>query len=91
MFIDQFMNNGVPYLRLVESRRVTTKNGKLTSVKSVIMNLGPLSRFDDGEPDYLARLRQSYRDGKPIIDALLPYVEKREEQITLAFTSGSGG
>lgn len=90
MFIDQFMNNGVPYLRLVESRRVTTKNSKLTSVKSVIMNLGPLSRFDDGEPDYLARLRQSYRDGKPIIDALLPYVEKREEQITLTFTSGSG-
>lgn len=28
MFIDQSMNNGVPYLRLVESRMVTTKNGK---------------------------------------------------------------
>jgi len=89
MFIDLFQNNGVPYLRLVESRRVITKNGKLTSVKSPVLNLGPLSRFDDGKPDYLARLRQSYRDGKPIIDSLLPYVEKRVEQVALTFTSGS--
>ena len=41
MFIDLFKNNGVPYLRLVESRRKTTKNGKLTSVKVPIFNIGP--------------------------------------------------
>ena len=39
MFIDLFKNNGVPYLRLVESRRKTTKNGKLTSVKVPIFNI----------------------------------------------------
>ena len=39
MFIDLFKNNGVPYLRLVESRRKTTKNGKLTSVKVPIFIL----------------------------------------------------
>uniref|UniRef100_UPI00388E2881 IS1634 family transposase n=1 Tax=Methanobrevibacter sp. TaxID=66852 RepID=UPI00388E2881 len=39
-----------------------------------VLNLGPLSRFDDGEPNYLERLRQSFREGKPLIPALLPYV-----------------
>lgn len=89
MFIDLFQNNGVPYLRLVESRRVTTRNGKLTSVKFPVMNIGPLSRFDDGMPDYLARLRQSFKDGTPLIESLLPYVGKERGDVTLTFRAGT--
>lgn len=52
MFIEQFMNTGKPYLRLVKSKRVVNKNGKNMPTKVVILNIGPLSRFDDGKPDY---------------------------------------
>lgn len=88
MFIDLFKNNGVPYLRLVESRRKTTKHGKLTSVKVPIFNIGPLSKFDDGNPDYVKRLRQSFKDGTPIIDSLLPYVNPAPRSISLTFVDG---
>ena len=36
---------------------------------------GLLSRHDDGEPDYLLRLRESFRAGKPLIKELEPYVD----------------
>jgi transposase len=38
--------------------------------RRVVMNVGPLARFDDGKPDYLKRLRQSFKDGDPLIGNL---------------------
>ena len=35
-----------------------------------------MSRFDDGKPDFVQRLKDSYKEGKPIIDLLLPYIEE---------------
>ena len=64
------------------------KNGKLTSVKVPIFNIGPLSKFDDGNPDYVKRLRQSFKDGTPIIDSLLPYVNPAPRSISLTFVDG---
>lgn len=75
MFIDSFKNNGVEYLRLVESHRILDKNGKKSPRKKVILNIGPLSKFDDGKPEFVLRLRESFRNGKPLIESLLPYVE----------------
>ncbi len=57
------------YLQVQESYYESI-NGKSKQRKRVIKNLGPLSRFDDGEPNYLYRLRASFRDGKPIIPEL---------------------
>ena len=51
MFIEIVQNNGNPYIRLVQSVRVINKSGYKVSQKKVIKNLGPLSRFDDGQPD----------------------------------------
>ena len=76
MFVEQFKNNGVPYLRLVQSYRVEDSQGRKVSRKKTILNIGPLSRFDDGEPDFVQRLKDSYKEGKPIIDLLLPYIEE---------------
>lgn len=76
MFIEQFKNNGVPYLRLVQSYRVEDSQGRKVSRKKTIFNIGPLSRFDDGGPDFVQRLKDSYKEGKPIIDLLLPYIEE---------------
>ena len=76
MFVEQCKNNGVPYLRLVQSYRVEDSQGRKVSRKKTILNIGPLSRFDDGEPDFVQRLKDSYKEGKPIIDLLLPYIEE---------------
>ena len=55
VFIECFINNGKPYLRLVQSVRVTKDDGRKISQKQVIHNLGPVDRYDDGQPDYVAR------------------------------------
>lgn len=75
MFIECYKNNGIPYLRLVRSVRRTSKNdpNKITSYKHTELSIGPLSRYDDGQPDYVKRLKESFKAGKPLIDSLKPY------------------
>lgn len=73
MFIEVSINNGTKYLKLSSCRSGTNSKGNKTIIKRTILNIGPLSRFDDGQPDYIGRLRQSFRDGKPIIPSLVPY------------------
>ena len=70
MFIDCFDNNGVDYLRVMESYRGKDAKGVSASRRRIVRGIGPLSRFDDGLPDYLSRLRQSFKDGKPLIAEL---------------------
>ncbi len=68
-------NNGIKYLRLVKSAKGTADNGTYKQIKTTVLNIGPLKNYDDGNPDYLKRLRKSFKEGNPIIDKLLPYVE----------------
>ena len=70
MYIEKNKNNGIDYLRLVKSQRIVNSKGIKTSTKSVVYNIGPLSRFDDGKPDYVERLKKSFKQGKPIIPEL---------------------
>ena len=49
-------------------------------MKVPVLNIGPLARFDDGKPDFLHRLRQSFKDGEPLIESLRPYVNKTGEE-----------
>ena len=60
MYVECFTNNAKPYLRLVQSVRETNKAGLKVSQKQVIYNLGPLDRFDDGQPNYVERLKKSF-------------------------------
>lgn len=75
MFIECYNNNGIPYLRLVRSVRRPTKKdpNKVSSYKHTELSIGPLSRFDDHKPDYVERLKQSFKEGKPLIESLKPY------------------
>ena len=73
MYIECFTNNGKPYLRLVQSVRVTNQAGKKIPQKQVVFNIGPLDRFDDGQPGYVERLKKSFKTGSPLIPALEPY------------------
>jgi hypothetical protein len=74
MFIECIKNNGVDYLRVMEAYRIKEGGGSKCR-RRVVRNIGPLSRYDDGKPNYIARLRQSFKDGKPIIENLAELVE----------------
>lgn len=73
MFIEKFSNNGIDYLRLVESQRYTNSKGVRTVRKKSIYNIGPLKKYDDGLPDYVQRLKTSFKNGTPLIKELQPY------------------
>lgn len=77
MYIDIFKNNGTEYIRLRESYRTKTADGKVAIRKRTLCNIGPLSKFDDGKPEYLNRLRESFRLGAPLIPELTEYVGKK--------------
>lgn len=90
MFVECIKNNGIPYLRLVQGVRVTNKDGYRTSQKKVILSIGPLSRFDDGLPDYVGRLKKSFKAGQPLIPSLLPYCEKEAPTEVYRFSIKEG-
>jgi len=91
MYVECFKNNGKDYLRLVKSQRVINSKGVKTATKSVVFNIGPLSRFDDGQPDYIGRLKKSYKAGVPLIPSLEPYCEQDmpREKYSFTFEEGS--
>lgn len=74
MFIELINNNGTDYLRVMEAYSVN-EGGRLKRRRRAVRNIGPLSRYDDGKPDYLERLRQSFKEGKPIIESLTDLTE----------------
>lgn len=75
MRIEVSNNNGYKYLRLVESKYTVNSKGKPTCKKVTIHNIGPLSKFDDGKPDYIKRLKESFKNGNPIIPSLIDFVD----------------
>lgn len=67
LYIEKFKNNGIDYLRLAQSRY----NPELKKQKKdIVKNLGPLSKFDDGKPDFLIRLRQQFKNGEIEFDGI---------------------
>ena len=68
--IECVKNNGKPYLRLAESRYVK-EIGK--QKKFIIKNIGPLSKYDDGKPDFLKRFREKFKNGEIDFDGITYY------------------
>lgn len=68
--IECVRNNGKPYLRLAESRY----NRELGRQKKfVIKNIGPLSKFDDGKPNFLETFREKFKNGEIDFDGIKYY------------------
>ena len=74
LHIEKLKSGNNEYIRLVSLKRMKSSNGKLMIGKKTIVSLGALAKHDDGRPDYLKRLRESFSDGKPLIKELEPYV-----------------
>ena len=90
MYVEAFKNNGIDYLRLVESKRVLDSKGVKTARKFVVLNIGPLSKFDDGKPEYIERLKKSLKTGNPIISSLKPYSNTESSPIVHKFNITEG-
>ena len=67
--IEKYKTNGKYYLRLVENKRVE-KDGQSVKRKKLVLSLGRYDQYDDGQPDYMERLRESFRVGNPLIPLL---------------------
>ena len=74
MHIEQYKSNSRPYLRLVTGKRMKDSLGRPIIGKRIVLSLGSLAKHDDGKPDYLRRLRESFAEGRPLIRELEPYV-----------------
>lgn len=79
--IEQFKNNGIPYLRICEGRYVS---GLGRQKKIILKNLGPLSKYDDGKPDFLKRFREQFKNGDIDFDGL-KYSTKKETKNVFEF------
>ncbi|MDR3186670.1 MAG: IS1634 family transposase [Christensenellaceae bacterium] len=62
-------STGQSHLLVSESYTIEI-NGVHKNRKRTIRNIGPLSKFDDGKPNYVERLKKSFKDGCPIIPEL---------------------
>ena len=90
MHIEKYKTNGKYYLRLVQNRRIIDVSGNKVSRKQLVLSLGAYDKLDDGQPDFLERLRQSFRNGEPIIPDLRPFTENNSlEQYTIIFRAGN--
>ena len=74
MHIACVKNHGIPYLQVMENYSEIV-DGVRKNKKRTLMNIGPLSRFDDGKPDYLKRLRESFKNSHPIIPELSTFLK----------------
>ncbi len=89
MTIERVINHGIAYLRLTASLGLKKVGGRVVQRRKVVLSLGPMSRHDDGKPDYLRRLRESYRAGRPLIKELEPYVDGAAKgRVTVTFNAG---
>jgi len=90
MHIEKYSSGGRYYLRLVQGKRISENSkGANGNKRQLVLSLGRYDQYDDGEPDYLERLRASFRDGHPLIPALEPYVgDAPKTRQTITFTIG---
>ena len=79
MHIESYSVNNQTYIRLAESVVVARGDGKTAIKKKIILSLGNIKKYDDGEPDYLKRLRESFSKGTPLISELSLYVESHKK------------
>lgn len=85
MHIECTKNSGKPYLRIVEGK-YTNENGKIKIKKKVLKNLGPLSKYDDGKPDFLIRFREKFKNGElDFCDEFNTQLKEKKEKISLEF------
>lgn len=84
MYLDCFKNCGKPYLRIMQNY-YNNIDGKVKITRKTIKNLGPLEKYDDGNPNFLARFREKFKNGElDFCDELV--VPKKETKKIIDFS-----
>ena len=65
--IECYKNHGIDYLRICEAVYIPDLKKQK---KKTIKNIGPLSKYDDGKPDFLKRFREKWKNGELEFDNL---------------------
>lgn len=65
--IECYKNHGIDYLRICEAIYVPDLKRQK---KQTLKNIGPLSKYDDGKPDFLKRFREKWKNGELDFDGL---------------------
>lgn len=79
MWIEEQLVKGYSYLRVVENKQtLDAETGQLKRGRKILKTIGPRAMYDDGLPNYLERLRKSFRCGVPLIESLKEYVEPKD-------------
>lgn len=90
MYIEKQTVRGHAYIRLVENVVKRNESGETKISKKVLKVLGRLEDLDDGRPDFMQRLRTSFREGRPLLPELMPFVDGTLQRVTeLEFVEGS--
>lgn len=79
MHLEKVDNNGILYIRVVQSYRGKTREGKNTCKKKVIKTIGALSKYDDGKENFWERLKVSFRNNNPLIDELKEFCNNQSD------------
>lgn len=59
MHIEKYTRNGIEYIRLAESYTIN-ENGISKQKKRPIYHIGPLRKFDDGQPDFFSKTKKIF-------------------------------
>lgn len=73
MYIEKYKKDGRDYLRLVHGTETPEEGWVNGDDRKTLLDIGPYDRFDDGLPDFMGRLTESFFAGDPIIPALIPF------------------
>ena len=65
--IECYKNHGIDYLRICEAIYIPDLKKQK---KKTIKNIGPLSKYDDGKPNFLKRFREKWKNGELEFDNL---------------------
>lgn len=79
MHIESYTSGNNTYLRLAENVTLVDANGATYKKKNIVLNLGNMNKYDDGNPDYLERLRESFAQGEPLIPQLAQYLDEKPQ------------
>lgn len=89
MYIMVVKNGGRDYMRLVESYRPVVNGVLGNKTTKLIKSLGFVEDLTDGQPNFVKRVKESFKMGCPILPALEEYCTK-EQPIKYTYTVMKG-
>lgn len=86
IYINCSKSGNKKYLQIISATYVKRPDGSSTIKRKILKSLGPLEKFDDGEPDFLNRFREKFNNGELDIEGIEQLQNEKVQQQQLAIT-----